>query len=98
MHFEFYHFLLKRVDGGWGSLKNGSWNGLVRTVLKGEADLIGGSLTLRSDRAEVLNYLIPIGRSFNGVFIKVREISPFVSFLVSLLGYFFSQKTASLST
>ena len=38
--------------------------------MRGDVDIIGSSLTLKPDRAEVIDYLIPVGKSFNALFIR----------------------------
>ena len=50
--FEF-EFVPNR-DGFWGSKNtNGSWNGMVGMVFRGEADLIGCPLSITLERSEV---------------------------------------------
>ena len=51
--------LYQRKDGKWGSkLENGSFNGMVSSLAKGEADLIATSLTLTPVRHEAVDYLV----------------------------------------
>ena len=60
-----------RADRIWGKrLDNGSFTGLVSSIYKGEADLIGTSLTLQAVRSEAVKYLWPLGKSTPAIFIK----------------------------
>ena len=63
---EFY----RRPDRLWGSQVDGAWVGGVGSLMRGDVDIIGSSLTLKPDRAEVIDYLIPVGKSFNALFIR----------------------------
>ncbi len=48
-------------DQEWGRILNGSWTGMIRTLLLKEADFIAASLTMNPMRFSVINYLHPIG-------------------------------------
>ena len=51
--------LYQRSDGKWGSKQpDGSFNGMVSSLVKGEADLIATSLTLTPVRHEAVDYLV----------------------------------------
>ena len=64
---------MQRHDGVWGSDQgNGTWNGQIGSLMKGEVDFIGGCMTMRPDRAKVVDYVIPVSEAFDGVFIRVR--------------------------
>ncbi len=66
-------FLLKSCtprDGIWGYIINGSWAGMIRSVMKGDADFICASLTLTTLRQTVVDYLHPIGTETMAMFIK----------------------------
>ncbi len=63
----FYH----RADRKWGSLlPNGSHDGMVSSLLKGEADLIATSLTMMPHRERSVDFLVPIGDETYAIFIK----------------------------
>ncbi len=62
-------FDLKR-DNGWGHPVNGSWTGMIRTLLMGEADFISASLTMSTIRLSAINYLLPVGSETSGMIIK----------------------------
>jgi hypothetical protein len=48
----------RREDTAWGSLlNNGSFTGMISTLVKGEADLIGTSLTMMPERHLGVDYL-----------------------------------------
>jgi hypothetical protein len=38
--------LYKRKDGIWGSLKNGSWSGMLQNLVNGNADMIVSGIGL----------------------------------------------------
>ena len=58
--------LYQRKDGKWGSkLENGSFNGMVSSLAKGEADLIATSLTLTPVRHEAVDYLVRFVIDYN---------------------------------
>ena len=62
--------LTRRFDGNWGKKdKNGTWNGMVKSLLDGEADLIATSLTVNKDRYEAVDFLFPIGKESYAIYI-----------------------------
>ncbi|XP_059096595.1 glutamate receptor ionotropic, kainate glr-3-like [Tigriopus californicus] len=67
----------QRRDLNWGNKVNGTWSGMVSTLLKGEADFIGASLTLTPTRFEAVDYLLPIGRETYAIFIKTSAQEDF---------------------
>lgn len=42
-----------------GRFINGTWNGMVGSVISGEADMVAADLTMTSKRAEVLHFTVP---------------------------------------
>ena len=42
-----------------GKMVNGSWNGMVGSVVSGQADIVAADLTMTSKRAEVLHFTVP---------------------------------------
>ncbi len=62
--------LFMREDKLWGHVwPNGSWSGMISTLLKGEADFILASATLNPQRFTVVDFLHPIGRESIAVFV-----------------------------
>ncbi len=53
---------MKSVDGGWGSQNaNGSFNGMVGMIQRGEVDCAVSGFGLFKERAKVNDYHSPIG-------------------------------------
>ena len=44
----------------WGSLVNGTWNGMVGDIILGKYDVIVASLTMSKERSEVVKFLPPL--------------------------------------
>ena len=68
--------LYKRKDGIWGSLKNGSWSGMLQNLVNGNADMIVSGIVRTKSRSEATSFLptpiqIPSDRA--GIFIKAFE-------------------------
>ena len=63
--------LLKRLDGNWGKFnhENGTWNGMIKSLLDGEADLIATSLTVNPERFAVVDHLYPMGTETYSIYI-----------------------------
>ena len=52
-----------RQDEEWGTQNNaGQWNGMISSLLNGEADMILATLTMTVSRSQVVNYLLPLGK------------------------------------
>lgn len=52
---------------------------MVGTLFKGEADMIGTSLTMTAERAEAVDYLLPIAQQTNTMLIRKSSASEAVS-------------------
>ena len=68
--------LYKRKDGIWGSLKNGSWSGMLQNLVNGNADMIVSGIVRTKSRSEATSFLptpiqVPSDRA--GIFIKAFE-------------------------
>ena len=46
-------------DGNYGAIKNGSWNGLVGEIERGEADIAVAPLTITYPRIQVIDFTTP---------------------------------------
>ena len=56
-HMNFTNRLVLPVDGKWGALEpDGTWNGMVGMLVRGEADLITTALSMTRERASALDY------------------------------------------
>lgn len=42
----------------WGYLRNGTFDGMVGALIKGQADIGGSNLFFRSDRAKFIDYAV----------------------------------------
>ena len=70
-HHNATFFLYKRKDGKWGSLKNGTWNGMFNNLVYGSADLIATSLSRSIDRDRYATFLPPIDSDKDALYIKI---------------------------
>lgn len=55
-YLKFKMELIPSFDGYWGSLVNGSWNGMVRMVMDGRADIGMSPFTMTSLRETVIDF------------------------------------------
>ena len=54
--------LFKRFDGQWGNIdQSGNWNGMLRMLLKNQADIAGSSLLITLQRSTIAYFLTPVG-------------------------------------
>ncbi len=60
----------QRLDGDYGVERNGTYSGIIGSLIRGDMDMIGAALTLSTGRYEDIDYLMPIGKARNAVFIK----------------------------
>ena len=62
---------LQRADVAWGSLlPNGSFTGMIKSVMLKEADIIATSLTMRPERFYGVNFLMPMGTETQALLVK----------------------------
>ncbi|KAH9494893.1 Ionotropic receptor 25a [Bulinus truncatus] len=59
-------------DGEYGSLEGGVWNGCIGNMLRGEADVILGTLTVTAERDNVIDFTLPY-YDFAGIQILTRR-------------------------
>ncbi len=52
--------VVRPPDGAWGSLRGGSWSGMVGMVHAGEADMSMSEFTLTEQRAGAVDFSVPI--------------------------------------
>ena len=60
----------RRKDQTWGGYVNGQSDGMVKTIVDGQADIIATSLTQSPNRSRVLNFMWPIGTETYALFVK----------------------------
>ncbi len=59
---NFTYVLYRRRDRKWGSEdENGTLNGMISSMQKGEGDLIAASLTMTALRHKGVDFLVTIG-------------------------------------
>ena len=66
---NFTYTLYRRHDNNWGRNINGSWNGMIGNILKGDVDILGSSFTYSLERYEVIDYIFPMVSQAVGLFI-----------------------------
>ena len=74
--------LFMRRDRRWGVFRNGSWDGMISSLVKGEADYILASVTLTAERSAAVDYLLPLGN-------WAQRRNRFSSFALLLSGWCF---------
>ncbi|XP_059165876.1 glutamate receptor ionotropic, NMDA 2B-like [Physella acuta] len=65
-------------DGQWGAIKSKTWNGLVKTLLDGEADIVMTSLKINPERASAVRFSVPYLETGIKIIVALRDgaISP----------------------
>ncbi|XP_043208104.1 glutamate receptor ionotropic, delta-2-like [Amphibalanus amphitrite] len=56
-HFNFSTELRQHPRRVWGSYKNGTWHGLLASVVRAEADLALGGMSVTAERADAVHFL-----------------------------------------
>jgi ABC-type amino acid transport substrate-binding protein len=70
--FNFTYKFYRVADEMWGSvLPNGSWNGMVGDVVRGEADLAMSGISITASRQEAVDFTFPIWTEPSCVAIKL---------------------------
>ena len=47
-------------DGSWGSLRNGTWTGMVGMVVRGQCHMAMSEFTMTQQRRQVVDYSMPL--------------------------------------
>ncbi|TRY78277.1 hypothetical protein TCAL_08764, partial [Tigriopus californicus] len=66
---NFTYKACRRFDEQWGTWINGTTTGMINSLQKNEADLIGTSVTLNPERYHVVDYLHPLGTETYAIYI-----------------------------
>ncbi|CAG4948275.1 unnamed protein product [Parnassius apollo] len=70
---EFDYEIVSPKSGGFGQkLANGSWNGLVGDLMRGETDIAVAALTMTAEREEVIDFVAPYFEQ-TGILIVIRK-------------------------
>uniref|UniRef100_A0A1I8FP28 PBPe domain-containing protein n=1 Tax=Macrostomum lignano TaxID=282301 RepID=A0A1I8FP28_9PLAT len=64
-------------DKKWGGWTNNEWNGLVRVLLEGQADMVVTSLKITPNRSEQIEFSVPFHRTGITILVALRE-GPFL--------------------
>ncbi|BFZ02738.1 hypothetical protein BsWGS_05777 [Bradybaena similaris] len=59
-------------EGGYGLLQGGRWTGCIGNVVRGEADVILGALTVTAERDKVIDFTLPY-YNFAGIQILMKK-------------------------
>ena len=68
-------------DGNWGLMEDGQWNGMIKDLLDGVADVCASSIILTDFRAKYVDFSIPIIDEKFSFFISKETSSPYMIFL-----------------
>ena len=60
-------------DGKWGSKENGTWNGMIKDLIDGKADLALQSANYLEQRYEVIDYSTFTGTSVFGI-LRIKKV------------------------
>ncbi|XP_037072031.1 glutamate receptor ionotropic, NMDA 2A-like isoform X2 [Pollicipes pollicipes] len=55
----FTYDLVRVDDGKWGTIENGSWNGLVGALMNRKGDVVITSFNINSERESVIDFSVP---------------------------------------
>ncbi|TRY78760.1 hypothetical protein TCAL_09460 [Tigriopus californicus] len=85
-------------DGKWGGItKNGSWNGMIGQLVRGEADMAMSEFTINEDRQKVVDYSIPLmDDSVHFSILRSSEGTSWLLFLNTFSYEFWASVAASL--
>ncbi|PAA82140.1 hypothetical protein BOX15_Mlig034011g2, partial [Macrostomum lignano] len=65
--------LFEVPDKKWGGWTNNEWNGLVRVLLEGQADMVVTSLKITPNRSEQIEFSVPFHRTGITILVALRE-------------------------
>ncbi|UYV79947.1 GRIN2B [Cordylochernes scorpioides] len=74
---KFTYNLYRVEDGVWGIYKNNAWNGLIKEILSGRADLAVTSLKINSERQTAVDFTVPFMET--GIAIAVMKKTGIIS-------------------
>ncbi|CAL1534208.1 unnamed protein product, partial [Lymnaea stagnalis] len=68
-----FSYTLRECDeGGYGVLDGGEWNGCIGNIVRGEADVILGAMTVTAERDTVVDFTLPY-YDFAGIQILLKK-------------------------
>lgn len=71
---NFTSVLRKSIDGGTGSQKNGSWDGMIGMLVRGEAEVGASSFLVTTKRMEAVDYTHSLAEAGTNVYIRRPEV------------------------
>ena len=75
-------------DGDWGTVVNGSWTGLIKQLMDGDADIAIGCVTITSAREKVVDFTIPYMQDMLTFISPLPKEVPHWNTLVKPFGYY----------
>ncbi|KAF8786657.1 Glutamate receptor ionotropic like protein [Argiope bruennichi] len=74
---RFSYDLYRVEDGVWGVFENNTWNGLVKEILDGNADMVVTSIKINSERQKAVDFTVPFMET--GIAIVVAKKTGIIS-------------------
>ncbi|XP_057317108.1 glutamate receptor ionotropic, NMDA 2B-like isoform X2 [Hydractinia symbiolongicarpus] len=81
---EFFQILIEELnldidmyiveDGKYGIYQDGEWNGLIRDVESGKADIAVAGLTITGERSRFIDYTVPYMEAQMGILVKPQIV------------------------
>ena len=74
-HLNFTYSIATSRDGNWGSVNKdtGEWNGIIKDIIEGEADVGVALLSLTKSRSEVIDFMLPFYSDSFGFFVNTKS-------------------------
>nr|XP_015917244.1 glutamate receptor ionotropic, NMDA 2B isoform X1 [Parasteatoda tepidariorum]XP_042910482.1 glutamate receptor ionotropic, NMDA 2B isoform X1 [Parasteatoda tepidariorum] len=74
---RFSYDLYRVEDGIWGVFENNTWNGLIKEILDGNADMVVTSIKINSERQKAVDFTVPFMET--GIAIVVAKKTGIIS-------------------
>ncbi|KAI8486309.1 hypothetical protein Bbelb_360250 [Branchiostoma belcheri] len=81
LEYELYHV----ADSKYGSNVNGTWNGMVRDLMDGNAEMAIGPISATMNRYDVIDFTEPFAHSGIGIIVAKRTDSPRLTWFLETL-------------
>ncbi|XP_078575302.1 glutamate receptor ionotropic, NMDA 3A-like isoform X1 [Branchiostoma floridae x Branchiostoma japonicum] len=81
LEYELYHV----ADSKYGSNVNGTWNGMVRDLMDGKAEMAIGPISATMNRYDVIDFTEPFAHSGIGIIVAKRTDSPRLTWFLETL-------------
>lgn len=70
---EFTFEMYEVEDRNWGAKINNSWNGLMKDIITGKADIAMTSLKITVERSQAIDFSIPFMETGIAIIVAMRE-------------------------